>query len=287
MIAKPFARWGLPVALLAGVVAACGGGGGGPESPSVTNIVAASPRYGTSNLITVSGRNLRGRSGIDLEVKGDCVNPTRVAGSSSDDTQQFRCDVRGIGEMKFAVYDVEQRNYLGELTIVVPTPQVEVTTSMGTFRVELDPAAAPLTVQNFLAYVNTAYYNNNIVHRVITNRYLESGGYTRNYSRVTPARSPIAIENTGLKNVKGTIGAGRGTAVADTIQEGWYVNLADNPDLDYVDSANAGYPVFGRVVSGMSVVEAIGAVETGIHQQSGTFDAPVAEILTSSVVQIR
>lgn len=286
MTATSLARLGLLFALIAGV-SGCGGGGGGGDVPSVNNIIAASPRYGTSNLVTVSGRNLRAGSGIDLEIKGACVNPTRLTASSSDDTQQFRCDVRGTGEMKFAVYAVEQRNYLGELTIVVPTPQVEVTTTKGTFRIELDPAAAPLTVQNFLAYVNGAFYNNNIVTRVIAGRYFESGGYTRNYSRVTPGRSAIAIENTGLRNLKGTVAAGRSATTPNTVQEVWFVNLADNADLDRVDDGNPGYPVFGRVTTGIDVVEAIGAVETGIHQQTGTFDAPVAEILTTTVVQIR
>lgn len=273
------------------VLAACGGGGGGGSGgPTVNNIGSSSPRYASPAQITVQGRNLRGGSGIDIEVKGACENLTRETTLSNDDAQRFTCTIRGVGEIKFAVYDVDSKRYLGELTVFVPAPQVAVSTSMGNFTLELDPVAAPQTVQHFLGYVNAGFYNpattvgGVIVHRVIKGIGIETGGFTRGYRRKDPTRAALAVEATGLRHLRGTVAMSPSRRAAGSVDAQWFVNLGDNTDLD---AANPQLPVFGRVVAGLDVADAIGNVETGIDSVNGFVDAPVTEILLTRVEQVR
>lgn len=274
------------------LLSACGGGGGGDGgvagsgTPSVANMAASSQRYFSQTIVTVQGRNLRSGSGVDIEIIGSCENPTRLTANSSDDTQQFRCDIRGVGELKFAVYDIDSRRYLAELRLRVPAPQVGVTTSMGSFTLELDPVAAPQTVQNFLFYVNSGFYNNVIVNRVAKDRGIETGGFQPGHTRKTlpSGRTPIATETTGLLNLRGTVAMQRSASDATRVDTPWFVNLADNADLD---AASPPYPVFGRVMSGLDVVDRIAAVETGIDPRNGFTDVPVTEIVVSQVVHLR
>jgi peptidyl-prolyl cis-trans isomerase A (cyclophilin A) len=142
-------------------------------------------------------------------------------------------------------------------------PQVQVVTSLGNFTIELNPERAPLTVANFLAYVDAGHYSNTLIHRAVANFVIQGGGFNADY---TPRPAPNKVPNesgNGLSNVRGTVGLAR-TAEPHGGNAQFYVNLNDNPALD-PNATRWGYAVFGRVVSGMDVVDKIGNVATGAH----------------------
>jgi peptidyl-prolyl cis-trans isomerase A (cyclophilin A) len=142
-----------------------------------------------------------------------------------------------------------------------PTEIVRMETSMGTIEVQLDRQKAPITVDNFVKYVKAGFYDGTVFHRVKPGFVIQGGGYnTANSSKTTNA--PIKLEShNGLKNSVGTIAMAR-TNVADSATSQFFINLIDNTDLDYVSASNPGYAVFGRVVSGMEVVNNIAKVPT-------------------------
>jgi len=153
-------------------------------------------------------------------------------------------------------------------------PVVEVVTSLGTFVIELDHAHAPKTVENFLAYVDANHYDGTIFHRVIPTFMVQGGGYDKAYEK-RPVRVAIMNEaDNGLKNVRGTVAMAR-TGEPHSATSQFFVNVVDNAFLDFKskDEKGWGYCVFGRVTSGMDVVDKIKAVKTGAH---GPFakDAP-------------
>jgi cyclophilin family peptidyl-prolyl cis-trans isomerase len=144
-------------------------------------------------------------------------------------------------------------------------PQVDMKTSAGTIRIELYPAKAPKTVENFLQYVKDGHYNGTIFHRVIDNFMAQGGGFTADLQQ-KPTRAPIKNEaNNGLSNLRGTVAMAR-TSDPHSAAAQFFVNVVDNPRLDFVSEQNGftwGYTVFGKVVEGMDTVDKIRAVETG------------------------
>jgi peptidyl-prolyl cis-trans isomerase A (cyclophilin A) len=132
-------------------------------------------------------------------------------------------------------------------------------TSMGTIEIQLDRQKAPITVENFVKYVKTSYYDGTVFHRVMPGFVIQGGGYTTTAEKV--AGAPIKLEsNNGLKNLAGTIAMAR-TDDPDSATSQFFINLVDDPDLDY-STTYSGYAVFGKVVAGMSVVNSIAAVKT-------------------------
>ena len=143
-------------------------------------------------------------------------------------------------------------------------PKVTLETSMGTVVVQLDPAKAPLSVSNFLQYVNDGHYNGTVFHRIIPNFMVQGGGFTPD-NRQKPTRAPIAIEsNNGLKNNRGTIAMAR-TNDPNSATAQFFINVVDNDFLNYraPTTQGYGYAVFGQVISGMDVVDKIRATPTG------------------------
>ncbi len=162
-------------------------------------------------------------------------------------------------------------------------PQVEVETSLGNFTIELFPDRAPLTVANFLKYVDRGQYTDTLFHRVIANFVIQGGGYDTHY-HLKPA--PIKTFNesgNGLTNQRGTVGLARGTEPHSGDCQ-FYGNLYDNSELD-PSAARWGYAVFGRIVSGMDVVDAIGNLPTGAM---GPFkqDAPIKPVIIRRIVRV-
>lgn len=143
-------------------------------------------------------------------------------------------------------------------------PQVLVRTNMGDITIELYPDKAPKSVENFLQYVRDKHYDGTIFHRVIADFMIQGGGFTPDL-RQKPTRSPVANEaNNGLSNTVGTVAMAR-TNDPHSATSQFFINVVDNQRLDYVSSENGftwGYCVFGKVVSGMDVVQRIKAVET-------------------------
>src|SRR6185503_5423638 len=151
-------------------------------------------------------------------------------------------------------------------------PQVDVKTSLGTFRIELYPAKAPKSVENFLQYVKSGHYNGTIFHRVIPGFMVQGGGMTADMSQ-KPTRAPIPIESkNGLKNDVGTLAMAR-TSDPNSATAQFFINVNKNDFLNYPGQDGNGYTVFGKVVDGMDVVNKITSVPTGnkgMHQNVPT-----------------
>ena len=141
--------------------------------------------------------------------------------------------------------------------------KVRLDTSMGEIVIELDAAKAPKTVANFVEYVRSGHYDGTIFHRVIPNFMIQGGGFDPELKQ-KPTRTPIALENKGgLTNVRGSVAMAR-TSVPDSATAQFFINIKDNAFLDPANSPDGyGYAVFGKVVSGMDVVDKIWAVPTG------------------------
>lgn len=140
-------------------------------------------------------------------------------------------------------------------------PKVEFVTTMGRFVVQLDPVRAPKTVANFLDYVKSGFYKGTIFHRVIPGFMVQGGGFTADMQQ-KPTRAPIPLESqNGLRNLKGTIAMAR-TSDPNSATSQFFINVADNPSLDYPKPDGYGYAVFGKVISGMDVIDKIVAVPT-------------------------
>jgi cyclophilin family peptidyl-prolyl cis-trans isomerase len=140
---------------------------------------------------------------------------------------------------------------------------VQVVTSVGNFTIELNPERAPLTVANFLNYVDQGHYTNSIFHRVVANFVIQAGGFDADYKPEPAAAKVFNESGNGLSNTRGTVGQAR-SAEPHSGNAQFYVNLNDNAALD-PNQTRWGYAVFGRVISGMDVVDRIGNVATGAH----------------------
>ena len=160
-------------------------------------------------------------------------------------------------------------------------PRVEFDTSAGRFTVELREDKAPITVANFLGYVRDGFYNGTIFHRVIGNFMIQGGGFTADFEK-KPTRDPIRNEaDNGLKNLKGTIAMAR-TSQPHSATAQFFINVQDNAFLDHraPQGQGWGYAVFGKVISGMAVIEKIRQAETTSRPPYS--DVPVETILIKS-----
>lgn len=201
--------------------------------------------------------------------------------------------------------------------VVEAKPQVLFHTNLGDFTVELEPAAAPKTVENFLQYVNSGHYNGTIFHRVISNFMVQGGGFDAKLNQ-KPTRAPVVHEGrqalqAGLRNTVGTLAMAR-TSEMNSATAQFFINVKDNAFLDptpipdgdpvprfvyhgktYTNLPRAqllrhpglaGYTVFGKVISGMDVIEKIRTTPTGA---AGPFssDVPKKTVLIESARQIK
>ncbi len=156
-------------------------------------------------------------------------------------------------------------------------PVVELETSLGSIALELYPEKAPKTVKNFLEYVDSGFYDDTIFHRVIPGFMIQGGGLYEDM-RQKAGNAPIKNEaDNGLKNEVGTIAMAR-TAVPDSATSQFFINVKDNPFLDFTAKTQSGwgYCVFGRVIEGMDVVHQIEGVKTGIR--AGHQDVPLEPV---------
>lgn len=158
------------------------------------------------------------------------------------------------------------------------SPMVELETTEGVIVLELFAEEAPESVENFLEYVRSGFYDGTIFHRVESGLVIQGGGFTAEMER-KETLDPIANEaGNGLRNRRGTVGVAR-TQAMDSGTSQFYINLVDNSGFDG-DGVTGGYAVFGRVYDGMDVVDRIGLVETG---QSGRMrNVPVEPVVVES-----
>jgi peptidyl-prolyl cis-trans isomerase A (cyclophilin A) len=148
-------------------------------------------------------------------------------------------------------------------------PVVILDTSLGPITIELDQEKAPITVENFLKYVDEGFYDGLIFHRVIPGFMIQGGGFdTQMMEKKQGQKGKIKNESTnGLSNEKGTIAMAR-TSDVNSAQNQFFINHHDNPGLNY--PSNGGYAVFGKVIDGMDVVEKIASVKTTIKREGRT-----------------
>jgi peptidyl-prolyl cis-trans isomerase A (cyclophilin A) len=163
-------------------------------------------------------------------------------------------------------------------------PRVLLATSLGDITVQLDPERAPKTVANFLDYVKSGHYDGTVFHRVMDGFMIQGGGFTADMAQ-KPTKAPIPLEaKNGLKNERGTVAMAR-TAVPDSATSQFFINVVDNPRLDYPSPDGNGYAVFGRVVAGMDVVDKIRKVETG--NKGGHQNVPVTPVAIRSATIVK
>lgn len=164
-------------------------------------------------------------------------------------------------------------------------PMVEVKTNLGSFTMELYPDKAPISVKNFLQYVNKKFYDGTVFHRVIPTFMIQGGGFTPDMMKKATG-APIKNEaNNGLSNLKGTIAMARTSEINSATCQ-FFINVKDNKGLDYKGDAPAeyGYAVFGKVVDGMDTVEKIRNVKTATKGVYG--DVPVKPVIIKSIRRI-
>jgi len=151
-------------------------------------------------------------------------------------------------------------------------------TSHGVFTVELFPKEAPLTVENFLRYVDEGHFDDTVFHRIVPGFVIQGGGLTVDFAN-KKTRAPIRNEaNNGLKNSRGTLSMAR-TSDINSATSQFFVNLSDNAFLDH-GPRDYGYAVFGRVSEGMEVIDRIARVGTG--KRKGYQDAPLEDVVIVS-----
>lgn len=200
---------------------------------------------------------------------GGTVSPTKPKPNPVPVAPTMTCSAAGLAAAKAS-----------------PMPAVVcMLTSKGEVVVELESFKAPITVANFLAYVKTNYYSDTIFHRVVPGFVVQGGGFVSGGAAKPSTQPAIVLESqNGLSNVRGTIAMAR-TAAPDTATSQFYFNTVDNKGLDYSAAASGknGYAVFGRIISGLSVVDAINAEP----QLSSGAEMTATEVLTYWVQQVK
>lgn len=160
---------------------------------------------------------------------------------------------------------------------------LEFKTSKGTFTVQLFDKQAPISVENFYRYADEGFFDGTIFHRVIPNFMVQGGGLTEDLKN-KKGHEPIKNEAAnGLKNKRGTLSMARTNDINSATSQ-FFINVVDNEFLDHKGASNYGYAVFGRIDSGMDVVDAIAGTKTG--SRSGYQDVPVETITIESVRRV-
>lgn len=268
----------------ASLTAACGGGGGSSPAPvpppvvvatTVSSVTTDTLMYSKAARITVNGQNLS--SAVSVVAPG-CDGIAAVAGGT---TSQLVYTCKPVVSGPITVSVQANGATLATITPSVPTPQVTMQTSLGQMILELNPKQAPITVANFMQYVASGFYNGLIFHRVVPGFVIQGGGFNSSLQPATTL-APIKLEvPNGLSNIRGSIAMARTTA-PDSASSQFFINSVDNVSLD---TSGGGYAVFGSVVAGLPVADAIAAVPT---QTSGGFtNVPVTPIVITSATQTR
>lgn len=161
-------------------------------------------------------------------------------------------------------------------------PRVLLSTNMGDIELELYPEKAPITVKNFLKYVDDGFYNDTIFHRVIPNFMIQGGGFTEDMSQKQPRESIKNEADNGLVNDRGTIAMAR-TFDINSATSQFFINVKDNNYLNH-GQRDFGYAVFGKVISGMDVVDKIANTRTGYRM--GSADVPLKPVVILSAKQL-
>lgn len=268
---------------MAALIAACGGGES--SDPSVSNIGVVGLQYGGTMTITANGFNL-GDGKTSLEVDG-CENVIPLVRTATQGT--YTCTIARAGGLTPVMRDAQGAE-LARVRVSVPVPQVTMTINragtIGSVVIELDPAAAPVTALNFIKHVRQGYYTDTIFHRVLPNQIAQGGFYKSDRADRLLPFDPIVLEsNNGLQNLRGTIAMAR-TSEPNSATAQFYFNIVDNPAFDRISDDQPGYAVFGRVISGLEVIDEIGKVD--VRALDASFGSiPVQNVLLTAATQTR
>lgn len=288
---------------LASVLAltACGGGGGGApagNAPVVTASLAADAKYSQTLTLTLSGQNLDQALTLSSAMCKNFLRSTTAPWVSSATTAYYQCTVSGVGAGEVAVKDGNSGAALATVPFTVAMPQVTLQVSngagvSGSLVITLAADKTPVTVDNFLAYVNGHFYDGTVFHRLSPGFVLQGGGYASplvdNTAQTKPTQAPIALEvGKGLSNTQWTVAMAR-TSAANSATSQFFINLVDNSTVLDPSALTAGYAVFGAVTSGTSTVTAITAAPcTAIALFLPAGDCtPSPNVLVTSAVQSR
>jgi peptidyl-prolyl cis-trans isomerase A (cyclophilin A) len=258
----------------------CGGGNGDP----VTGVSASNLKY-TGAL-----------SAVNLTLTGNALdNPVKVSANKTSCTvfaatsatsRAAQCILSLPTTRKVDIVVTSNSDYvLYTTTLTAPAPQVTLKTTLGDVVMELDSVAAPITVKNFLSYVsqNPSFYKDTLFHRVIAGFMAQGGGFTTGMVQKTGLSPAIALESqNGLQNVRGSVAMAR-TSAADSATAQFFVNLVDNAFLNYSSSSSPGYAVFGKVISGMDVIDSMATKTT--QTVGSNQNVPVTDITITSATQ--
>ena len=301
---KPRLNFALPRCLAICMAAlpllvACGGGGGDAPAPpaplpAVTTAAAGTPRYGQPLVLTVNGSNLDLAMTVSSAGCTGITRSTTAPNISSATTAFYTCTVAGVGAQAFAIARNSDNASIGTVAYTVPVPQVTMAVSngagvSGNIVITLTPQQAPVTVNNFLAYVNSGFYANSIFHRLVPTFVVQGGGYNNGVTTgVRPAQkvtnAPIVLEdNAGLSNVNLTVAMAR-TSLVDSATSEFFINLVDNLFLDRT-STTRGFAVFGSITSGASVVTAMRAAPCTAAPLISSECLPIPNLVITSATQ--
>jgi cyclophilin family peptidyl-prolyl cis-trans isomerase len=256
--------------LTAALLTGCGGGGGDTHTPATMRVTSAStdtPLYGQSLHITVQGELLdQGLTPVSTACKTITQAPSTSFASSST-TIHYLCAVQAVGSQTMELRRSDTGAALQTLNFTVPLPQVTMAVGNGVgvngdIVFTLRPDLAPITTDNFLAYVRSGFYDNTVFHRVQTNFVVQGGGYaspvvagTVPAHKATSAAITLEAGN-GLSNVLWSVAMAR-TSVANSATSEFFINLRDNASNLDKTATNAGYAVFASVTAGTDVVSAM------------------------------
>jgi len=199
------------------------------------------------------------------------------------------CSLLFLGIMSFTTLcfsaTQQEKELMKDQESSVKNPVVLFKTTAGDIKVELNAEKAPITVKNFVQYVNDGHYDNTVFHRVIDGFMVQGGGFTKDFQQ-KPTRPSIQIESdNGLKNTKGTLAMAR-TSDPNSASAQFFINVADNSFLDFraKNSREYGYAVFGKVIEGMDVVEKIKKVKTTTKGPHENVPVEAIEILDAKII---
>jgi len=265
------------LSLSAVVLVGCGGSSP-VASTAVSDIQVNQLKYGQLSQFTLTGNLLDNNVNVAAQ---NCKGLALVAGGT-DTSKSVTCTISAVGS---GVVSLEAKladgTVLKSASFDVPNPQVSMLTNLGTMVVELNPTAAPISTDNYLQYVNSKFYDNTLIHRIVTaGIFVAQGGWLTPAPAVQPGqKAAIALEvNKGLSNLKGTIAMARSSELNSATSQ-YYFNLADNVALD---TSSGGYAVFGKVVSGIEVLDAMLNVKTTTAYGLADFPASSVIVLTAT-----
>lgn len=268
-------------------LSACGGGGGdggNTAGPSVTAASIGAVKYRQPALVTITGTNLD--AGLTVSSPGctGMVRSTTAPNVSTATTAYYTCTVVAIGAQSLAIARASDGAALGSTAYAVPAPQVTLAVSNGgsingSMVITLAPDKAPITVDNFLAYVNSAFYDGLVFHRVVKDFVIQGGGFLPSGVQRAPSFAPITLEvGKGLSNVRWSVAMAR-TDQLNSATSQFFVNTVNNTALD---TTAGGYAVFGSVTANTALVTAI---ENAPCTGSASFCQPTTAIVITSATQ--